>query len=44
VSNEESKGRHTEKLDGASNSWKSNPVTSSCPCKFGKVSPLDMHR
>lgn len=25
------KGRHTEKHDGASDSWKSNPFTSSCP-------------
>lgn len=25
------KGRHTEKHDGASNSSKFNPVTSSCP-------------
>jgi hypothetical protein len=25
------KGRLTEKHDGASNSWKFNPVTSSCP-------------
>jgi hypothetical protein len=24
-------GRLTEKHDGASNSWKFNPVTSSCP-------------
>lgn len=23
--------KHTEKYDGASNNWKFNPVTSSCP-------------
>jgi hypothetical protein len=38
------KGRLTEKHDGASNSWKFNPVTSSCPWRFGKVSSLDMHK
>jgi len=25
------RGRHTEKQDGASDTWKFNPVTSSCP-------------
>ena len=36
------KVEHTENQDGASSIWKAKPVTSSCPWRFGNVSPIDM--
>lgn len=38
------KSRLTENDEGASYIWKPSPVTSSCPCRFGNISPLDIHR